>query len=235
MFSPPGLAGARGLPGASGSKGPAGATGDKGNMGVNGRDGAEGLKGPQGEPGPCLKGDQGDTGAPGPMGDPGYPGMPGPCTLAVQSAFSVGLGTPFPAPDRPVRFTKVLYNVQGHYNLALGIFIAPVNGIYVFSFHLTVKDKVLIAGLFHNFYPVFKITDVNQLATASQKVVLHLSENDLIWVQVKDNNNNGMYVDREVSSTFTGFLLSPDECYLSLDRSFTGTPNITIPNRDYVV
>lgn len=248
---PPGAQGAQGLPGTVGSKGSKGANGDKGDMGVNGNDGAEGLKGELGDPGECdcadgkngtdgqkgdkgetgvkgdigPQGDQGDTGAPGPIGDPGFPGIPGPCSMPVQSSFCVGLDESFPLMNRPVRFNRIISNVYDHYNTILGIYIAPTNGTYVFDFNFAVNEKVLIVGLFVNFFPVLKMTESTNYATTSGKVVLHLLTRDLVWIQIKDNDSNGMFVDGESSSTFCGFLLSPDSCSYEGFRDHNPTPD----------
>uniref|UniRef100_A0AAY4D9C6 C1q domain-containing protein n=1 Tax=Denticeps clupeoides TaxID=299321 RepID=A0AAY4D9C6_9TELE len=228
----PGPAGVRGLPGVDGVPGP---KGQKGDMGVTGKPGDPGVVGPKGnqgadgqcnckdgangtngQPGPKgNKGDQGpqgvqgvtgENGAKGDQGDMGPIGVPGPCSPAVQSAFSAALTASFPSPNRPVLFTRVIYNLQNNYDPAVGVFIAPVNGTYSFSYHLTVSDRVLKVGLFLNFLPVVKTTESTQLGTASQQVVLHLNRQDMVWIQVKDSASNGMFTSSEASSTFSGYL-----------------------------
>ncbi|XP_072296395.1 uncharacterized protein [Eucyclogobius newberryi] len=248
----PGPAGARGLPGTTGSKGSVGDKGDKGDTGLDGSHGLDGLKGKQGSPGPCnctngvngtngqkglvgekgqkgnvgVEGLQGDTGLKGELGDPGNPGFPGPCSLSVQSAFSVALAASFPEPYRPVKFTQIISNVQSHYNPAIGLYIAPANGTYAFNFHLLVKQKRLIAGLFLNFNSVFKLTELTNTRTSSAEIVLRLKAGDMVWVQVKDSTNNGMFAGEDMSSTFSGWLLSPDSCDFGGIRDFNA-PNVT--------
>lgn len=202
---PPGLGGAKGEQGPLGecncTDGVDGAPGDKGHRGEKGD---QGPPGPKGEGGP--QGDKGDAGAEGPSGPPG------PCSPLIQSAFSAGLTSSYPPPNTPVVFSHVFHNLQGGYAPSLGIYTAPVNGTYVFSYHLTVHERVLKVGLFHNFDPVVKSTDPNVLGTTSQSVVLALAGGDRVWVQVKDLLTNGMYAGPEASSTFSGFLLHPDRC-----------------------
>lgn len=240
-----GPAGSRGLPGTPGMPGPKGVMGEMGEFGPPGVPGSVGEKGELGPQGECRcidganghKGEKGDTGVKGdvgPMGtvgqrgpqgikgDMGHIGMmgpPGPCMPAIQSAFAAGLTTSFPSPNTPVVFSYVFYNIQQNYNPSTGIYIAPINGTYVFSYHVTVFDKVLKIGLFRNFMPVIKTTEASQLATTSQSVVLHLLRGDWVWIQVKDMVTNGMYVSNEASSVFSGFLLHPDSCDLALLRS----------------
>lgn len=253
----PGPSGPRGLPGSLGLSGP---KGDKGDMGDMGFPGAPGSVGKQGEPGPqgecnCTdgmhgspgqkgeKGDKGEEGVPGPpgvMGEPGDQGVegpmgmmgpPGPCMPSIQSAFAAGLASSYPLPNAPVVFTNVLYNVQGSYDPTSGLYTAPINGTYVLSYHLTVHERVLKVGLFHNFTPVVKTTDPKVLGTTSHSLVLHLARGDRVWIQVKDEVTNGMYAGPEASSTFSGFLLHPDTCDMALLRA--PIPPITVPADGY--
>ena len=242
----PGPVGPRGLPGVAGVAGAKGPKGDMGDMGGPGRPGTAGPKGDQGQEGECdcqdgangdpgiqgPKGDKGDLGGMGPQGvqgpiglqgdqgNMGMTGMPGPCTPLIQSSFSAALAYPYPLPNRPVPFTAVLNNMQGHYNPSMGMYMAPVNGTYVFSYHLAVYDRVLMVGLFFNFQPVVKTTESAELGTASQMVVLHMTRGDLVWLQVRDSNTNGMYTSNEASSTFSGYLLHPDSCDVPFSRDF---------------
>ncbi|KAJ0064063.1 hypothetical protein NL108_018048 [Boleophthalmus pectinirostris] len=235
---PAGPAGLRGTPGAEGPKGQKGTKGDVGAAGVPGTDGVPGTKGDLGPKGDCdcvngtdgapgPKGDQGATGEPGEpgpqgeqgapgekgdMGMAGMPGMPGPCMPSVKSAFAAGLTQSFPPPNLPVAFSRVYYNLQNSYLPTMGIYVAPINGTYVFNFALTVSTRPLKVGLFLNFEPVFKTTDTSSLGSLSQTVVLHLREGDGVWVQVKDENTNGVISGPESSSVFSGYLLYPDRC-----------------------
>ncbi|KAJ3594725.1 hypothetical protein NHX12_004032 [Muraenolepis orangiensis] len=241
---PPGLpggAGARGLPGVKGFTGPTGSEGLKGDMGEPGDPGSGGLKGQQGEQGMCncsdgedgsqgpqgpmgLKGDMGSEGPQGPQGVAGnngikgavgFQGIPGPCSPTIQSAFSAGLDASFPAHNLPVPFRRIFNNREGHLDVNMGIYRAPVNGTYVFHYALTAMSKPLKVGLFHNYYPIVKTTAPTNFAVASQQVVLHMTMGDRVWLQVRDDNTNGMFTDDENSSTFSGYLLHPDSCSLS--------------------
>ncbi|XP_075932544.1 LOW QUALITY PROTEIN: uncharacterized protein LOC142932530 [Anarhichas minor] len=249
---PPGLPGPAGPRCLTGTQGPMGHSGLKGDMGGMGLPGAPGSVGGKGEPGPqgdcdCTdgvngspgqKGDQGDNGDQGQMGlvgpigpqgdkgDMGYMGMmgpPGPCMPSIQSVFSAGLTSSYPPPpNAPVVFSQVLYN-QGGYDPDSGLYTAPVHGTYVFSFDLSVHDRVLKVGLFHNFSPVVINTAVKVLGTTSHTVVLNLARGDWVWIQVKDQITNGMFARQESSSTFSGFLLHPDTCQVASLRSPVAT------------
>ncbi|XP_062872590.1 otolin-1 [Trichomycterus rosablanca] len=243
----PGLPGPVGVPGLPGKDGDLGAKGLKGDPGITGIPGTPGLSGLKGEPGanetracqngakgdvgpagskgtkgdPSASGPQGMPGETGPKGEPGamgMMGMPGLCSPAIQSAFSAALTLSFPVANQPVKFGRVIYNLQQHYNPNTGVYTAPVIGTYAFSFHLIASGRPLKVGLFWNFQPVVKSTQASELGTVSQRVVLHLSEGDWVWLQVKDSSTNGMFTSTETSSTFSGFLLYPDDCDTMMSR-----------------
>uniref|UniRef100_A0A3P9JKH9 C1q domain-containing protein n=1 Tax=Oryzias latipes TaxID=8090 RepID=A0A3P9JKH9_ORYLA len=203
----PGPPGMQGTPGPVGPRGTPGVPGS--NDGLNGTDGLSGQKGSKGEKGDTgAQGIQGPIGNKGDQGNLGLMGPPGPCSPAIQSAFSASLNQSFPPANWPVYFPNILLNMQGHFNPSMSIYTAPVNGIYVFSFNFATAQRPLKVGLFRNFYPIVRTTEVSNLATASQTVVLHLTAGDMLWIQVRDSATNGMFTDAESSSTFSGYLLS---------------------------
>ncbi|KAJ8406162.1 hypothetical protein AAFF_G00303930 [Aldrovandia affinis] len=255
----PGKTGVRGVPGQKGSRGDKGDKGDIGDIGPIGVPGSDGTKGEQGAEGECnchdgesgvdgpkgstgLKGNKGDIGSSGgsgrpgikgqqgDLGDMGMPGIPGPCTPVMKSAFCAALTRSYPAPNNPVAFPRILYNIQMNYNPENGVYRAPVNGTYVFSYNVIAFKKVLKVGLFHNFMPVVKTTEPTELSTASQNVVLHMNMGDMAWLQVKNELTNGMYTSDESSSTFCGFLLFPDNCDLPVFSRNHFEQSTTAPN-----
>ncbi|XP_062241354.1 inner ear-specific collagen [Platichthys flesus] len=251
----PGPAGTRGLPGTPGVLGPKGNKGDVGDLGPLGAPGLMGDKGDLGPPGECnctdgedgspghkgemgnkgekgAGGTEGKIGLQGNQGDPGQIGMrgpPGPCMPNIQSAFSAGLVSSYPPPNTPVVFSHIIYNVYDNYNPLTGIFTAPVNGTYVFSYHLTVHERVLKVGLFHEFRVVIITTDPKILGTTSHSVVIHLAAWERVWLQVKDETTNGMFAGSETSSTFSGFLLHPDTCEEGFLRDFMPPSQVNEP------
>uniref|UniRef100_A0A3B4TIP7 C1q domain-containing protein n=1 Tax=Seriola dumerili TaxID=41447 RepID=A0A3B4TIP7_SERDU len=198
---PPGDMGTPGVPGINdGMGGAEGRPGEKGAKGDKGDIGGQGLQGPIGP-----KGNQGIIGLIGP---------PGPCSPAIQSAFTALINQSFPTSNWPIAFPIVITNQQGHFNPLAGIYTAPVNGTYVFSYNLAVAFRMLKVGLFRNLYPVIRTTEGNDQATTSQTIVLHLTMGDQVWLQVKNSETNGLHTDTESSSTFSGYLLHPDSFIL---------------------
>ncbi|XP_072111680.1 uncharacterized protein [Mobula birostris] len=202
----------------------AGIPGSPGHNGIPGRDGRDGRGG--------AKGETGETGEPGPKGDEGVPGLPGldgkeglaglpgdkgekgDSGYSYRSAFSVGLTSRNPVPNMPIKFSKVFYNDEKHYNEDTGKFTCPYSGIYFFSYHITVYTKDVKVGLYKNnkviifTYDQFQNNDVDQ---AGGSAAIHLDEGDEVWLQVYgDNTFNGIYADNNNDSVFTGFLLYPD-------------------------
>uniref|UniRef100_A0AAV2IZ77 C1q domain-containing protein n=1 Tax=Knipowitschia caucasica TaxID=637954 RepID=A0AAV2IZ77_KNICA len=233
-----GTAGERGEPGKDGPPGPIGPgpKGDKGDTGecgtfgergtkVGGR-GDPGIPGPKGEPG--LRGPQGPQGMrfPGPKGDRGYPGMrgergmrgfkgaKGTSIVLRRSAFSVGISPrkSFPPSGFPVRFDKIFYNEENHFNTTTNSFTCVHAGVYVFSFHITVRNQPLRATLVVNGSRKVRIRDSlygQDIDQASTLVVLQLNQGDQVWVETL-RDWNGVYASTEDDSIFSGFLLYPN-------------------------
>ncbi|XP_011721490.1 adiponectin isoform X2 [Macaca nemestrina] len=202
----------------------AGIPGHPGHNGVPGRDGRDGTPGEKGEKGdPGLigpKGDTGETGVTGAEGPRGFPGIqgrkgePGEGAYVYRSAFSVGLETYVTVPNMPIRFTKIFYNQQNHYDGSTGKFYCNIPGLYYFAYHITVYMKDVKVSLFKKdkamlfTYDQYQENNVDQ---ASGSVLLHLEVGDQVWLQVYgEGERNGLYADNDNDSTFTGFLLYHD-------------------------
>ncbi|XP_006884170.1 PREDICTED: adiponectin [Elephantulus edwardii] len=201
-----------GIPGHPGHNGTPGRDGRDGKPGEKGEKGDPGLSGPKGD-----SGDTGVTGVEGPRGFPGIPGRkgePGESAYVYRSAFSVGLENRVAVPNVPIRFTKIFYNQQNHYDGTTGKFHCNIPGLYFFTYHITVYLKDVKVSLFKKDKAVLFTYDQYQdknVDQASGSVLLQLEVGDQVWLQVYgDGEQNGLYADNVNDSTFTGFLLYHD-------------------------
>ncbi|XP_001493990.2 otolin-1 [Equus przewalskii] len=221
--------GEKGEKGKQGVKGEKGSRGDKGAEGTSGRDGLPGAKGD-----PGLKGEKGDAGPPGPVGPAGpkgelgskgvrgsigkkgsrgLKGSKGEGPRAARAAFSAALSKPFPAPDVPIKFDRVLYDAQGNYSPATGKFNCSVPGAYAFSYHVTVRSRPARISLVARNKKQVRSRETlygHETDQASLLIILKLSAGDQVWLEVS-KDWNGVYVSAEDDSVFTGFLLYPEE------------------------
>lgn len=217
----PGIPGAMGIPGINGkhgSPGPVGVRGDPGSPGPRGEPGVRGSEGAQGVRG--LVGPKGDRGYPGKRGERGFRGLKGAKgsgTAQKRSAFSVGLSPrkSFPPSGFPIRFDKVFYNAENHFNFTSNSFTCVHAGVYVFSFHITVRNQPLRATLVVNGSRRVRTRDSlygQDIDQASTLVVLRLAVGDEVWMETF-RDWNGAYASSEDDSIFSGFLLYSDDIW----------------------
>uniref|UniRef100_A0A8D2J1X8 Collagen type X alpha 1 chain n=1 Tax=Varanus komodoensis TaxID=61221 RepID=A0A8D2J1X8_VARKO len=209
---PRGAAGENGIPGLKGERGPAGPAGLPGVKGERGLAGLDGKSGQPGEPG--LPGPKGYPGLPGPKGDPGLagsPGLPGPMgSPGLKGAAVQGL-TAYPLAASPIKFDKILYNRQQHYDPRSGIFTCRIPGLYYFAYHVHVKGTHVWVGLYKNGSPIMYTFDEYKkgyLDQASGSAVVDLMENDQVWLQLPNKETNGLFSSEYVHSSFSGFLFA---------------------------
>uniref|UniRef100_A0A670I2Z9 Otolin 1 n=1 Tax=Podarcis muralis TaxID=64176 RepID=A0A670I2Z9_PODMU len=206
--------------GERGEIGPKGDKGVKGDMGVEGIHGMDGQKGEKGDQG--FRGDKGDPGPIGIMGPPGVKGATGAkgpkgskgeISSPPRSAFSVGLSKPFPPPNMPIKFDKILYNDQEDYNPSTGKFNCTIAGAYVFSYHMTIRGRPARISIVCQNRKMVRSRETlygQEIDQASFLTILKLNIGDQVWLEVT-RDWNGVYVSAEDDSIFSGFLLYPDE------------------------
>ncbi|XP_068601855.1 otolin 1b [Brachionichthys hirsutus] len=212
----PGVMGVPGMNGRHGSPGPVGVRGDPGPHGPQGEPGVRGSQGPEGMRGiPGAKGDRGYPGMRGDRGFRGFKGSRGSWVLQKRSAFSVGISPrkSFPPSGFPIHFDKVFYNEENHFNFTSSSFTCVHAGVYVFSFHITVRNQPLRATLVVNGSRRVRTRDSlygQDIDQASTLVVLRLAVGDQVWMETF-RDWNGAYASSEDDSIFSGFLLYSDK------------------------
>uniref|UniRef100_A0A673B6J6 Otolin 1b n=1 Tax=Sphaeramia orbicularis TaxID=375764 RepID=A0A673B6J6_9TELE len=216
---PPGVLGGMGIPGINGKHGTPGPVGVRGDPGPPGPPGEPGVRGPQGVQGiRGMPGPKGDRGYPGMRGDRGFRGFKGAKGSGVpqkRSAFSVGISPrkSFPPSGFPIRFDKIFYNDENHFNVTSNSFTCVHAGVYVFSFHITVRNQPLRATLVVNGSRKVRIRDSlygQDIDQASTLVVMRLVPGDQVWMETL-RDWNGVYASSEDDSIFSGFLLYSDK------------------------
>lgn len=158
-----------------------------------------------------MKGTRGLKGA---RGVRGFKGLKGEPAVQKRSAFSVGLfpSRSFPPPGLPIKFDKVIYNEEGHWDPHASKFNCTHGGVYVFSYYITVRNRPLRAALVVNGIRKLRTRDSlygQDIDQASNMAVLRLSSGDQVWLETL-RDWNGVYSSSEDDSTFSGFLLYAD-------------------------
>ncbi|XP_053164988.1 otolin-1 [Hemicordylus capensis] len=212
-----------GLKGEKGIKGDVGVEGVHGVDGLKGEKGDLGIRGEKGHPGPPgimgplgpkgIPGFKGTRGAPGKKGARGPKGAKGEAPNSPRSAFSVGLSKPFPPPNVPIKFDKILYNDQEDYNSMTGKFNCSIAGAYIFSYHMTIRGRPARISIVAQNKKMVRTRETlygQEIDQASFLTILKLNIGDQVWLEVT-RDWNGVYVSAEDDSIFSGFLLYPDE------------------------
>uniref|UniRef100_A0A3Q3WH92 C1q domain-containing protein n=1 Tax=Mola mola TaxID=94237 RepID=A0A3Q3WH92_MOLML len=202
----PGINGKHGYPGPIGPRGDRGPPGQQGEPGVRGSEGAQGIRGIIGP-----KGDRGYHGMRGERGFRGFKGAKGSGVPQKCSAFSVGISPrkSFPPSGFPIRFDKVFYNDENHFNFTSNSFTCVHAGVYVFSFHITVRNQPLRATLVVNGSRRVRTRDSlygQDIDQASTLVLLRLAVGDQVWMETF-RDWNGVYSFLKLTSSTELFQL----------------------------
>lgn len=227
----PGSHGTNGIPGLHGNKGdlgnpgmvgPEGPQGEPGLLGLPGKIGLQGSRGPRGHSGPTgaegpggprgIKGDKGERGSSSSWGGLRY----GPYHVHSQSAFSVASSKEIqaePIEDTILIFDTIFVNIGNDFDVAHGVFHCRINGTYYFIIHANkwsnqndlylklMKNDVMVIGLYEDAgYDYYDMT--------SNSIMLHLVEEDQVWLQLHINNR--VYGGSSRMTTFSGWMIYED-------------------------
>ncbi|CAL1526366.1 unnamed protein product [Lymnaea stagnalis] len=197
----PGHHGTRGQDGQMGGKGEKGELGSKGFTGMRGETGpvgpkgSRGRKGSKGDCGPTgLPGVKGDLGPQGPVGPAGEQGMRGPKgEQPARIAFTVTRSEPLgPVPQKtPITFDKVHLNLGDSFDVYSSHFICKVNGTYLFTIHMLSMENQTAYGwlMLNNDHQMAFHGDAQaRHGTGSNTVILRLSREDHVWIQLNENS-----------------------------------------------
>ncbi|XP_075066616.1 caprin-2 [Mixophyes fleayi] len=137
-----------------------------------------------------------------------------PLPQQIRVAFSAARTSNF-APgtlDQPIVFDLLLNNLGDTFDFQIGRFMCPVNGTYVFIFHmlklavnvplyvnLMKNDEVMVSAYANDGAPDHE--------TASNHAVLQLFQGDQIWLRL---HRGAIYGSSWKYSTFSGYLLYQD-------------------------
>ncbi|XP_033758891.1 macrophage receptor MARCO-like [Pecten maximus] len=214
-----GLAGPKGEAGIAGPKGDTGIAGPKGDAGLAGPKGDAGIAGPKGDAG--LAGLKGDAGTPGPQGTSGSKGQkghaglkgePGVNVVQHQIAFHAELGDDMVQilDDQHINMQDDIFTIGGGYDRNTGVFVSPVDGVYLFSVTVLVNRHGHVeVELKRNGDTILDLyaEAVDENESGSNMVLVHLHANDKVWVQVHDRYYDPSSMIDNHFTTFTGFLL----------------------------
>ena len=137
--------------------------------------------------------------------------------------FYVQRNTEFNTKSTPIPFDLAVVNEANAMNLASGIFMAPVTGIYYFSFTGVAEFPAsssrlyLIVGLYLNGDNIGRgdaqeaNTVSDQYGQLTAQLTLNLKKGDQIWLQITDISSGvNLYDDNYHYTHFTGFMLQEE-------------------------
>ncbi|XP_063001185.1 complement C1q subcomponent subunit B [Elgaria multicarinata webbii] len=213
----PGIPGAPGIDGQDGTEGQKGERGPPGSFEENRDSGELGEPGEPGYPGKAgPRGPAGSKGPPGPPGPRGPKGESGDSKASLKAAFSASRGVSItPRRGQPVRFDRVIINVNGNYENRYGRFSCEIPGVYYFTYHVTSRAHLCIhlkKGQGNDRgQRVVAFCDYayNTFQATTGGVVLRLARGETVWLEPTEKNSL-IGGTEGADSIFSGFLLFPD-------------------------
>ena len=113
-----------------------------------------------------------------------------------------------------IKFDKIMINNGNHYHPADGVFVAPISGVYMFSWNtITYNNKGLHTELRVESEvkgSVGSYAGTNQYIPGSASLLCHVRKREHVWVQTSDGTTDNYMHDWRDSTSFMGFLLQKD-------------------------
>ncbi|XP_062591370.1 complement C1q-like protein 4 [Saccostrea cucullata] len=113
-----------------------------------------------------------------------------------------------------IHFNTVLLNEGNGYSVHAGEFVAPVPGLYVFSWSIASGDRTCMKYEFVKnsavlFYSISDSADHSDWAVSSGTAVTRMNSGDRAWIRVSDfiTCSHTVFGTGFGTSSFTGFLL----------------------------
>ena len=113
-----------------------------------------------------------------------------------------------------IKFDQIVINNGNHYHPADGVFVAPISGVYMFSWNtLTYNIKHLFTELrVENEVKgaVGSYAASGQYIPGSASLLCHVKKGEHVWVQTSSGSTANYIYDWNDSTSFMGFLLQKD-------------------------
>ncbi|CAC5406357.1 C1QL [Mytilus coruscus] len=111
-----------------------------------------------------------------------------------------------------VKFNDVVINVGNHYNSGDGIFVAPVAGVYQFSWMtLTDSGNAVYSELRVDNVKIDRLlVSLGSAAgtiPATRMTVCKVEKGDHVWIQTTEHNSNNHFLYNVAQCSFMGLLL----------------------------
>ena len=119
--------------------------------------------------------------------------------------------------DHTIIFDSVKTNIGTNYNVNIGMFFAPTEGLYYFSWTIHSRERTMVSTrlMVNNVMQSNIVTDSDEVTdwhSATGVAVLHLNQGDVVYIKSHPGTNgvsqHGNIMSDDIGrSTFCGFLL----------------------------
>ncbi|CAH1242654.1 C1QTNF4 [Branchiostoma lanceolatum] len=142
----------------------------------------------------------------------GYPPPPGAFSAQPQSAFSAARQTKMygSIPPQRIGFDKIFVNEGADFHPGNGTFVTRVAGVYFFTFTIQSYDgKFTNIALVQNGREQVTLytEDDDRNIMQSQSIMLRLSTNDNVWLQMDGGTHHAILSFHDNRITFSGYLV----------------------------